>query len=133
MPIPLNQRVLIRQALKEVRMLTQAMINMNQQLASTPKNVTVDKVPMIATPLEEYLKLVADARRVQYIVASIALAERGINLPMPTDKSAIFFRENLDNVMNEVLSELNNAKAKLWMPDNGNSPDENNNGGEIMM
>jgi hypothetical protein len=130
MTIPLNQRILVRQALKEVRMLTVAIMNYNKQLANVPTDISADKIPMITTPVSEYLKLVADARRVQYIVASIALAERGVVLPMPTDKSAMHFRENLDTVMNKVLSELNNQTVGLFLPDDGNPPDENNNGNE---
>jgi hypothetical protein len=132
MAIPLNQRILVRQALKEVRMLTLAIINYNKQLADSPDYVE-GKVPTMIVPVGEYLKLVADARRVQYIVASIALAERGISLPMPVEKSAMHFRENLDTVMNKVLSELNNQNAGLFRPDDGNSPDENNNGNKIIM
>jgi len=136
MSIPLNQRILVRQATKEVRMLTTAIQNfLKQSQVSKPEGNGNVSAPVITCPLEEYIKLVADARRIQYIIAGIALAEKGINLPMPTDKSATNFRANLDLVINKLLEELSNTKSIITLDDSDEEtpPDENNDENKIIM
>lgn len=118
MPIPLHQRILVRESLINVYQMSDVM----QQLISQIQ-LNKGKTGVLQVSVTEYLKLVAEARRVEYIVVGLGLSEKGITLQMPDEKSAESFRANMDIAINSQLRELDNKNPKLILVDNS----DNNN------
>ncbi len=116
MSIPLHMRIQIRQFLTSVKTLTDQINDIHEKIRTGQKGV-------VTLTVGEYVLLMEEVRRVEYIMLGIAVSGLGVSLRMP-DRSipASDFRIELDNSIALQLQELEDDGPRIILTDslNGN-------------
>lgn len=116
MPVPMHMRIQIRQFLGSVQTLT-------DQINEIYAKIRVGKKGVVPINAVDYVKLLEEVRRVEYIMLGITVSGLGVNLEMP-DRNipGRDFRMALDEAIRNQLEELNNETSRIILTDetNGN-------------